>query len=172
MNLGQDVTAGGGQARKRRSLIPLAFFLPMAVVVLVNGLLVFFAVSTWQGLVVEKPYEKGLAYNQALERKMRAERLGWSLELGFVPTGAAPGAGEVAARIHGAAGETLPGLAVEARISRPVENLAPIVLELPYRGEGRFAAPVVLPLPGQWDVEIVASNGIDRLDGRRRIFVR
>lgn len=172
MQAREGVISGDARRQGRRSLIPLAFFLPMAVVVLVNGLLIFFAVTTWQGLVVDKPYEKGIAYNRALERQIVAERLGWNLELGFVAKGGEAGSGDIVARIVGASGEPLPDLRVEVRISRPVENVPAIVLPLAYRGEGRFGAPVLLPLPGQWDVEIVASMGADRIEDRRRIFVR
>lgn len=156
--------------RTRRSLAPLVFFLPMAVVVIANAALIWFAVSTWQGLVTEKPYEKGLAYNRAIAELDAAERLGWGAEIGFLAAGD-DGAGEIRARLLDRDGRPLSGLAVSVSVGRPVENIRLDGIALAYRGEGLYAAKVLLPKRGQWDLSLVAMRGEDRYVARRRLVL-
>lgn len=165
-------TSVAATAPRKRSLMPLVFIIPMLVVIVVNGIFIFLALSTWQGLVVEKPYEKGLAYNRALAREEAATQLGWNLELGFIARGEAPGMGEVVARLRDPEGRALAGLQLDAVIERPVEPLPAIPVVLAYRGDGRYAGMVELPQPGQWDVTLTARADGHEYVTRRRIFVK
>ena len=61
--------------------IPWLFAAGMTFVVAVNGVLVYFALGTWSGLVVERPYERGVQYNRVLEAVARQEALGWQFEI-------------------------------------------------------------------------------------------
>ena len=53
----------------------LAFF---AAVFVVNGAMIYSAVSTYTGLVANEPYRKGLHYNERIAADERQARLGWT----------------------------------------------------------------------------------------------
>ena len=53
----------------------LGFF---ATVFVVNGAMIYSAVSTHSGLVANEPYRKGLHYNERIAADERQARLGWT----------------------------------------------------------------------------------------------
>lgn len=64
----------------------LGFF---AVIFAVNGVFLYYALSTHPGVVIEHSYLQGLNYNQTLEANARQAELGWSAEIGMVHEGGA-----------------------------------------------------------------------------------
>ena len=62
-------------------MVVLGFF---GVVFVVNGVMIYSALSTHTGLVANEPYRKGLHYNERIEADERQARLGWSdsIEIG------------------------------------------------------------------------------------------
>ena len=52
----------------RDKWIPMYFVAFFAVIALLDGIFVYTAISTQTGVVTEQPYEKGLAYNEVLEK--------------------------------------------------------------------------------------------------------
>ena len=64
---------------RRRSLwIPAVFVGAMGLVVAVNGIMVYFATSTFPGLDTDKAYVQGLAYNETLREARASDALGWT----------------------------------------------------------------------------------------------
>ena len=51
----------------RDRLIPWYFVMAFAVVFVVNGIFIYMAMQTHNGIVTENPYEKGLAYEQIVQ---------------------------------------------------------------------------------------------------------
>lgn len=158
-------------AAPRRSWIPYVFVVGMAIVFAMNAALVWFALSTWTGLVAERPYERGVAYNRVLEAEARQAALGWRAEIAFTPRPGATNAGTIAITILDHEAKGLAGLVVEVSVERPLENLAPIRLEPVYAGAGRYVAEVELPRRGQWNVSVHAAQGGDSLIAVNRIVV-
>jgi nitrogen fixation protein FixH len=155
----------------RRSRIPYVFVLGMAVVLAANAALVWFALSTWTGLVAERPYERGVAYNRLIAAEAQQAALGWRAEVAFVPHSGAERAGVIAITIVDRDAKGLSGLVIEASAERPLENLSPIRLAPAYAGAGRYIADVELPRRGQWDIRIHAAQGDDSLIAVRRLIV-
>ena len=72
------------QTRPQRSFIPWIFVIGMAVVIVVNGVLIYSAISTWKPQVIDESYERGREYNDALARTARQDALGWRIEANVV----------------------------------------------------------------------------------------
>ena len=157
----------GGQDR----WIPWTFVAAFAVILFANSCLVYFALSTWKGVGVEGAYERGLAYNDVLAAAERHDALGWRVDFAFTPAGAGTRSGRLVLDLHDRDGLTLGGATVDANLTRPLESLAPIALDLAERGEGRFEAAIVAPRAGQWDAKLVVRRGADTLEKTWRLFV-
>jgi nitrogen fixation protein FixH len=150
--------------------IPWSFAGALGIVVVVNGALAYFAVSSSTGLVTEHPYESGNDYNRVLAAAAAQDALGWRYTLAFTATGAE--AGEIAVELADRAGRKLTGLAVTALVTRPVEPLPDTSLTLVEAEAGRYRSPVALARPGQWEVQIVARSGGDVFQFAQRIIVK
>lgn len=150
--------------RQSMSWVPWAFVAGFLVIIAVNAVLIVAATRTFSGLVVEKPYLKGIAYERTLEREAEQAKLGWLVTTAFRQ-------GEVALRYLDAEGQPVASLAVTATVESPVGLEAPISLDLTYRGLGWYAAPVALPRAGQWDVVARAAGGGRALHEQRFRFV-
>jgi nitrogen fixation protein FixH len=150
-----------GPQRPRGWWYPYIFVGAFAVVLAVNAALYYFASSTFTGLFTDKAYEKGLAYNDALAAEEAQRRLGWTVEAEVTPGPAEAGRrpADLAVRFADRDGRPVGGLTVSALLRRPTQAGHDLRVELRSLGPGRYGAPVVLPLPGQWDLQVVATGG-------------
>lgn len=150
--------------------IPWTFAGALGVVVVVNGALAYFAISSSTGLVTEHPYESGNDYNRVLAAAAAQDALGWHGTLSFASTG--DDAGKLSVELADRGGQKLAGLAVTARISRPVEPLPDTDLTLAEAEAGHYRGAVTLARPGQWEVHVVARRGDDVFQFAQRIVVK
>jgi nitrogen fixation protein FixH len=148
----------------RSRWIPWVFVGGMTVVVLVNLVLVYAALSTFTGVTTGKSYDRGRAYNRVLEEAARQDALGWSARvtleggvLNLIATGR----------------EGLPvGGRVQGVLHRPLEG-AELPLDFAAAGPGRFIAAAAPPASGQWEVRLtLIGAGGERLEIRQRLIVR
>jgi len=161
-------------ARPRGWWYPWIFVGAMAVVVVVNGVLAWLAVSTWTGIETEDHYSKGLAYNENLAAERAQAQLGWTVDLALMPKAEASTesrAFEVAVTFAAADRQPLDGLEVEIQFVRPTHEGFDVAARLDGRGKGVYAAPVTLPLAGQWQARVLARRGDDTFQNVRRIVV-
>lgn len=150
--------------------IPWLFVAGFAVVIAVNGVMLHFALSTWTGVQTEQHFLKGIHYNEDLAgARAQAER-GWKVGLDF--TGTDPLKGLVAVTLHDKSGNLLKDAKVRVTFIRPTSEGHDLTLELPYLGEGRYAAPVTLTLPGQWDMRLVVDHPSGDYQDQKRIWVK
>ncbi|HEX6979504.1 MAG TPA: FixH family protein [Alphaproteobacteria bacterium] len=161
--------AGGRTARDR--WIPWVFVAGMLTVVVANACLIYFASSSWSGLVVAHPYERGIGYNRVLAAAAAQEALGWQLDLAY-RAGATPLTGEFVLRALDRTGRPLRGLDVTVELTRPVEAAAPMHVTLRPAGEATYTAAFEWPRAGQWQARIRAERGSDSAIVTRRLFVR
>ena len=150
--------------------VPWAFASALGVVVAANGALAYFAAVSSTGLVTEHPFERGNGYNRVLDAAAAQDALGWRGMVRFLAEGAERG--EVAAEFTDRDGRPLVGLAVTARILRPLEPLPESIVSLSETAAGRYAADVALDRPGQWELRIAARRGADRFEFAQRIAVK
>ncbi len=150
--------------------IPWAFAGSLAIVVVVNGALAYFAVSSSTGLVNDHPFEAGNGYNRVLDAAAAQDALGWHGDVRFTPAGA--GKGEITARFTDRDGRPVTGLSVTAHVVRPVESLPAATVALSETAAGRYAADTLLARPGQWEVRLAARRGADLFEIAQRIIVQ
>jgi nitrogen fixation protein FixH len=149
--------------------IPWAVALCFVVVFGVNGALAYFAVHSDPGLVTEHPFELGTGYNRVLDAGAAQDALGWRGTVEWLPDAARHGT--VSITVEDADGRRLAGLAMAARLVRPVEKRPPVELVLAETAPGRYAAQAAPALPGQWEVRVVARQGKQQVQFQQRILV-
>ena len=139
--------------RARGWWYPWIFVAGMAVVIVVNGVMVFFALGTWTGLETEGHYRKGLAYNENLAAARAQQERGWQVDLEFSPDGA------VGVSFRDRDGVPLEDLAVQVLAVRPSHEGHDVAGDLIHVGAGRYRGRLEIPLPGQWDLRVHAFRG-------------
>jgi nitrogen fixation protein FixH len=161
---------------------PWIFVGGMGVVIVVNLVLVVFAVSSFSGIATKDHYRKGLAYDTAIEAHRRQAERGWSMDLAIsgAPGSGAPDSGagdgplyvtELAVIFVDKGDRPLEDLTVRAALVRPTHPGHDAEIDLQHRGAGRYATTVTLPLAGQWDVRVHAQRGDAEFRENRRIFL-
>lgn len=131
----------------------LGFF---AIVFVANVAFVWFATDSWTGLAAEESYRRGIDHNRVLDRAARQDALGWTVEVGFAQTSDTTGA--LTLQLADSNGAAIEGNTVFARLRRPVTEGFDFTATLPMTAPGFYAAQIVLPSPGQWDVRFEVSQ--------------
>ena len=136
----------------------VAFFL---VVFTANGIMVYFALSSWTGLHGEKQYIRGLAYNETLDDVARQKAMGWKADLSLAPR--RQGVDDRAAYtlqvdLSDAQSIGVSGASMKASFVRPTHDGYDFEVDLRDMGQGHYQGIVVAPLPGQWDVYVTAEH--------------
>ena len=69
-------------------------------------------------------------------------------------------------------GNILDGARVTAEVVRPTSEGHDFTFELPDQGQGRYTAEFALPLPGQWDIRVVAVHSQGDYQEVKRVVVK
>lgn len=130
----------------------VGFFL---IVFLANGILTYYALETWPGLQTENSYVKGLNYNQEINHAADQKNSDWQITITEKPTQITNGRFEI--NIIRPL-ESLPPSMVSVSFIRAVQEGYDQEIILNHISNGRYAAPVNLPLSGQWNILIVVKS--------------
>jgi nitrogen fixation protein FixH len=125
----------------------LGFF---GVMLAVNVLFVFLAVSTFNGGEGGKAYQTGIEYNRTIESAREQERLGWSHRI------EAAAAGQITVAVADRRGEPITGLTLAGDIGRPVADKFNRPLAFSEVRPGSYAARTDALDAGNWVVSIAA----------------
>ncbi len=151
---------------ERKSLwIPWTIVAGFGVVTAVNGVMIWFALTTFTGLDREEPYLRGIGYNDVLAEARDQAATGWAAAVDAAPD-------RLAVEVADAGAGPLRGAAVYARIKRPVDAHLDFETDLAAVGGGRYVAFVDWPAKGQWDVLVTIEHGGRRLQHQERVHVR
>jgi len=148
---------GGKPITGRTVLIGMVAF--FGVVIAVNLVFVYFALSTWPGLTTQHAFEEGRDYNQTLESAARQEAMGWHSRVGL---GAPTPKGRVLTLVMtGPDGKPLTGMKVTAVLSRPVGEGLTVDTAMDEERPGLYGALVRLSALGRWEVliKVQAEDG-------------
>lgn len=146
--------------RQRGWWYPYIFVGCFVLVVAVNGLMAYFATSTFTGLETEGAYQKGLAYNQNLASAKAQEEMGWTVDTQAKPVEGVNGTQvDIAISYRDRDGKPVEGLEVTARMIRPTAKGHDHDIVLNSLGSGRYGGLFTMPLNGVWDMDVVASGG-------------
>jgi len=154
-------------ARNSSRYIPWIFVGGFAIVIAVNATMIWLAVGSFSGLYTTKPRERGLAYNAVIAEQVQRDALGWRFDTTWRPE-----ANRLEVVLLDADGKALAPSTLAAQLVRPVEKRAPLAVALVPTDIGRFAADLVLPERGNWDLDIVVERGADRFAVTRRMFLK
>jgi nitrogen fixation protein FixH len=98
------------------------------------------------------------------------------MDLAFQPAPAAPPAagghgGTIEIRFRDRLGTALDRLEVAAQLIRPTHAGFDQAVSLSPVGDGRYRGTIAIPLPGQWDIRILAQHQDDRFQATRRLVI-
>jgi nitrogen fixation protein FixH len=137
---------------------------------LMNGIMMYWALSTHGGVVANEPYRNGLHYNDRIDADERQARLGWS------DTTTVTRDGVVDVALVARTGEPIVGAQLTAQLGRPSTNRHDITLELREAAPGRYQARTSPLGEGNWVVVLEARHRRDLADPdyrmRRRLWLR
>ncbi|MFO1060345.1 MAG: FixH family protein [Dongiaceae bacterium] len=150
-------------------LIPWLFVGGMLLVILVNGALVYFAISSFSGLATNDAYDKGLTFNRTIAAVEAQAARGWRVDVSTRVTGARL---DLAAAFRDRAGVPLDGMMVEGYLVRPTSTGHDRAIRLAALGGGRYAAEMALPLRGEWLLTVSARRGDDTWQSTRRVHLQ
>lgn len=149
--------------------MPWIFVAGMLLVVAVNGVLIFMAVGTWSGLVVERPYERGLGYNRALAAAERQDALGWAIKA-RIDSG--PSGNQLVVEAMDRESRPLNDLRIDVVLERPLGPRETLKTELRRIAAGHYAVSLPPLARGQWQARIAVSVGGDAMHLSRRLTVQ
>jgi nitrogen fixation protein FixH len=141
----------------------LGFF---AAIFVMNGVLIYWAVTTHAGLVANEPYRKGLHYNERIAADERQARLGWTDTLAVARDGG------VALLLKDSGERPVTSLKVDIVLGRPATTREDVRIALREVAPGRYEAQTAPLEPGSWLValEARADAGEPVYRKRRRLW--
>lgn len=158
--------------RPRSWWYPWIFVGGMSLVIVVNGTLAYFAVDSWTGIATQNHYTKGLNFDTNIEGAKRQAALGWTVkpELDFAPIGLDKSrAAALTVTASDRHNQPLDALSIRVKMVRPTHEGFDQTVTLQGQGNGQYAADVTLPLPGLWEMRVIAQNGEDAFQLQHRI---
>jgi nitrogen fixation protein FixH len=145
----------------------VGFFL---ITVAVNGVMVFYALNSWTGLETQHYWERGTAYNTAIAGARDQRKRGWQVGIDFQATDLK--SAHLAVDLKDHSGNVLADARVTAEIVRPTSEGHDFTVELSHQGQGRYTADFALPLPGQWDIRVIADHPQGDYQEVKRVLVK
>lgn len=161
------------QTQKKRFPVWGWFFVFFAVVFIMDGIMIYFAATTWNGLSTENAYEKGLAYNQTLKASETQRAQGWHHNIAYTKN--ADKSINLEAKILSPQLGNVPSHAmVTATISRPTtQGMDQKVVLKPTSSTGLFKAESIqLPKQGIWDIKVESQWDNHKLFANKRFDIR
>lgn len=127
----------------------LGFFL---VVFAVNGVFLYFSLSSHPGTTARDAYREGLEYNRVLESAERQQALGWRAQI-------LEEDGTVRLVLQNTAGAAVAGLAGRAQVGRPASDSEDRILDTAETAPGTYEARGSRLGPGRWKVAFEMEDG-------------
>lgn len=117
-----------------------------------NGILVYYAVSTFSGGDRPNPYRSGLNYNETIAEAERQAALGWSAHAEYDK-----GAGRVIVHYAKIAGAPVTGLSLSGTLVRPTAEHDDRLVTFREWDDGVYVSDVALE-PGNWVLNVETST--------------
>jgi nitrogen fixation protein FixH len=119
----------------------LAFF---GVMLIVNGIFLYYAVGTFNGFETADAYRKGLTYNERIASDTAQAAKGWKPVARYEAEGQ-----KLIVEIRDRQGKGISGLNISGEVRHPVTDNQDQTVTLREIAPARYSAPLKLP-PGQW----------------------
>ncbi len=148
-------------------MVLIGFILFFGTITAVNGVLMYFALNTWPGLVTEDAYTKGLKYNDTIAASESQRLLAWDIRIALD--------NNKKLRVHVIDGNkaSVPGLEVETVLTRPLGDHNVVILTMRETQPGIYEGEFVTPIAGRWkaDIKAVSATG-SVFKSRQEIMVK
>ncbi len=155
------------EIRGRHVLIGLIGF--FGLIFLVNGIFLYYAVTTFGGGDTSNPYRKGLQYNETLAEAARDAERGWKADLVYDGK-----TGRLAFSLRDKGGEPVAGLHFDVTVGRPATDREDVSAKFHEIESGSYVAELTLA-PGQWVVQLrskeVSREGDPTYRLKQRVIV-
>jgi len=151
----------------RFSIVPWLFVAGFALVIAVNGLMMWLAISSFSGLYSNNARARGVHYNRVIAEQRVRDSLGWTIETRWQAD-----SHRLVLVARDGQGRLLEAAAVAVNLVRPAEKRTPLRIAMEPLGDGRFVAGVALPARGNWDADIVVEAEGHRFAVTKRLFLR
>jgi len=125
----------------------IAFFIVFASV---DAYYVYTAVSTHTGVIDDRAYEDGLAYDAFAEKARAQDSLGVRLDPRFENN-------SLIVTFTDKAGRPIENARISAALVRRIQGGSDFEVSLGYRGDGVYSAPLDLPFHGRWTANLEAT---------------
>lgn len=142
--------------------ILIYFVMFFGLIIVVNSIFMYFALSSHSGVVIKKPYERGLAFDEVLHKSKAQPKL--NDEVAFK-------GGVLSWTLKDEAGQIIENGAVEAKLFRPVHDGHDFKVMLEHVGGGVYATQLNAPLKGQWDVRLKVTWDNKKYQAAQTILV-
>ncbi len=113
--------------------------------------------KSFEGLVVEKPYESGLAWDKTTGQ-MAA--LGWRVSIDTPSLQL--GTNDLRVDVYDRSGARIADANVVVRLTRPETNVYDRIYAANRQSDGVYHATITLPALGNWQAVVAVSRGQDR----------
>ncbi len=153
-------------ARSGWRWFPWATAAAMGFVVAVNIGMVYAALSSFPGKAGDNEFELSNHYDAVIDHVQREAALGW------IVAAQPDAAGRPVVTLTAPGGAPLHGAVVVATAERPLGTAGAQRLGFVEAADGRYVADTVLPLPGQWDLQMTVSAQGHDVVMTRRVYVR
>ena len=152
---------------RRSRYIPWLFVAAFAVIVAVNGTMMWLAIDSFSGLYVQKARDRGVHYNDVLARQRERDLLGWRIETAWQP-----GADRLDLAVFDANGAPLSGARVTVELVRPAQKRNSLPVAMAATAPGVFTGHADLPARGNWDADIEIDSDGRHFAVTRRLFLK
>ncbi len=151
----------------RGRYIPWLFVAGFVVVIAVNGIMIWFAVSSFSGLYTDRARETGLHYNAVIAEQKARDALGWKVDAHWRAD-----VSRIELSVAGPDGQPLHGAHATVELVRPAEKRPPLPVAMGVVGSGQFAGYVELPERGNWDLDITIDRDGKHYAVTHRMFLK
>lgn len=155
-----DASLDDGRGPLTGRMVLAATVAAFLVIIGVNAIMSYYAVTTFRGLADPSPYEHGLAYEKDILAAKAQDALGWDVSA-HVARGD-DGKKAVEVRFMGPDGAPVSGLAVSASLVSPADARLDAALTLKEIQPGVYLG-LVEAAPGQRDLMLEAVRGGERV---------
>jgi len=153
-----------------RSPWVIAWFALVASVLAINALMVYFAIQSNPGLVVDDYYDRGQHYEKTLASRL-AKDPGWSMQP-EMPIGIKAGESRALRfTLTDKAGQPVSADGVTFYAYRPSDVTRDFSLPMTLEGPGRYVVEASFPVMGMWDTLFAVRQGADEYTRGQRFMV-
>jgi nitrogen fixation protein FixH len=156
--------------RAWRSPWVIAWFALVASVLAINGVMVYLAIQSNPGLVVDDYYDRGQHYEKTLASRL-AKDPGWSMQPEMPIDIKAGESRAIRFTLTDKAGQPVSADAVTFYAYRPSDVTRDFSLSMTLEGPGRYVVEASFPVMGMWDTLFAVRQGADEYTRGQRFMV-